>query len=115
MRVTGLVTGILREPGQSQAHGLLVVGGEGPRWFRRARGPAVVHHDVDRTEPLRSTASGFSLSPGAVTYRVGEAMQSTDSRDLDKTPDITASTTTTLAANTTHRTRQFKATPYPPA
>ncbi|MFI5982367.1 flavodoxin family protein [Streptomyces sp. NPDC051555] len=56
---------------------------------------------------------GFSLAPNAVTYWVGEAMQGTDYQDLDKTPEKTAATTTTLAANTAHLARRLKAAPYP--
>ncbi|WP_405705585.1 NAD(P)H-dependent oxidoreductase [Streptomyces xanthophaeus] len=56
---------------------------------------------------------GFSLAPNAVTYWVGEAMQGTDYQDLDKTPEKTAATTATLAANTAHLARRLKASPYP--
>ncbi|GHB52574.1 flavodoxin [Streptomyces cirratus] len=58
---------------------------------------------------------GFSLAPGAVTYWVGEAMQGTDYQDLDKTPEETAGTTATLAANTAHLARRLKAAAYPPS
>ncbi|MFJ7955832.1 flavodoxin family protein [Streptomyces sp. NPDC096319] len=58
---------------------------------------------------------GFSLSPNAVTYWVGEAMQGTDYQDLDKTPEKTAATTKTLAANTAHLARRLKSAPYPPS
>ncbi|WP_017236331.1 flavodoxin family protein [Streptomyces sp. SS] len=58
---------------------------------------------------------GFSLAPNAVTYWVGEAMQGTDYQDLDKTPEKTAATTKTLAANTAHLARRLKAAPYPPS
>lgn len=56
---------------------------------------------------------GFSLAPGAVTYWVGEAMQGTDYQDLDKTPEKTAGTTKTLAANTAHLARRLKSASYP--
>ncbi|MFD4867072.1 flavodoxin family protein [Streptomyces sp. NPDC058412] len=56
---------------------------------------------------------GFSLAPNAVTYWVGEAMQDTDYQDLEKTPEKTAGTTATLAANTAHLARCLKAAPYP--
>ncbi|MFG2623076.1 flavodoxin family protein [Streptomyces sp. NPDC048507] len=56
---------------------------------------------------------GFSLAPNAVTYWVGEAMQGTDYQDLDKTPEKTAVTTRTLAANTAHLARRLKAANYP--
>jgi multimeric flavodoxin WrbA len=56
---------------------------------------------------------GFSLPPNAVTYWVGEAMQGTDFQDLDKTPDATAATTATLAANSAHRARRLTSASYP--
>ncbi|MFF1508632.1 flavodoxin family protein [Streptomyces sp. NPDC058326] len=56
---------------------------------------------------------GFSLAPNAVTYWVGEAMQGTDYQDLEKTPEKTATTTATLAANTAHLARRLKSAPYP--
>ncbi|MFF9431884.1 flavodoxin family protein [Streptomyces sp. NPDC014746] len=56
---------------------------------------------------------GFTLAPNAVTYWVGEAMQGTDYQDLDKTPEKTATTTKTLAANTAHLARRLKTAPYP--
>lgn len=58
---------------------------------------------------------GFSLAPNSVTYWVGEAMQGTDYQDLDSTPEKTAATTVTLAANTAHLARRLKAAPYPPS
>jgi multimeric flavodoxin WrbA len=56
---------------------------------------------------------GFTLAPGAVTYWVGEAMQSTDYQDLDTTPDSVASTTKTLAANSAFLARRLRNAPYP--
>ncbi|TQJ48541.1 NAD(P)H-dependent oxidoreductase [Phycicoccus sp. SLBN-51] len=58
---------------------------------------------------------GFSLAAGAVTYWVGEAMSGVDYQDLDETPEMVASTTATLAANTVHLARRLKAAPYPPS
>ncbi|MFI8371627.1 flavodoxin family protein [Streptomyces sp. NPDC085466] len=58
---------------------------------------------------------GFSLAPNAVTYWVGEAMGRTDYQDLGATPDKTAETTRTLAANTAHLARRLKAAAYPPS
>ncbi|MFJ6053384.1 flavodoxin family protein [Streptomyces sp. NPDC092307] len=58
---------------------------------------------------------GFTLPANAVTYWVGEAMQRTDYQDLDKTPDKTAATTATLAANTAHLARRLKYAAYPPS
>ncbi|WP_443031710.1 hypothetical protein [Streptomyces sp. 3211] len=39
----------------------------------------------------------------------------TDYQDLDKTPEKSAATNKTLAANTAHLARRLKASPYPPA
>ncbi|MGW6568625.1 flavodoxin family protein [Streptomyces sp. NPDC054975] len=58
---------------------------------------------------------GFTLAPNAVTYWVGEAMQGTDFKDLEKTPEKTAATTKTLAANTSHLARRLKGAQYPPS
>ena len=57
--------------------------------------------------------TGFSLAPNAVTYWVGQAMQGTDYRDLDDTPEETASATATAARNAVHLARQLKSAPYP--
>ena len=56
---------------------------------------------------------GFSIPAQSATYWVGEAMGSTDYQDLDKTPDKTAGTTRTLAANAAHLARLLKAANYP--
>jgi multimeric flavodoxin WrbA len=58
---------------------------------------------------------GFTLPAAAVTYWVGEAMQSTDYRDLPETPETTAATTKTLAAHLAHLAGALKSTPYPPS
>lgn len=57
---------------------------------------------------------GFSIPASASTYWVGEAMGSVDYQDLDKTPEKTAGTTKTLAANAAHLARLLKAANYPP-
>ena len=41
-------------------------------------------------------------------------MHGTDYRDLDATPEVTATTTATLAANAVHLARLLKTSPYPP-
>ncbi|GGT50735.1 flavodoxin family protein [Streptomyces purpureus] len=58
---------------------------------------------------------GFTLPANAVTYWVGEAMHGTDYQDLDKTPEKTAATTATLAANAAHLARRLKGASYPPS
>jgi multimeric flavodoxin WrbA len=56
---------------------------------------------------------GFSIPAGGVTYWVGEAMQGTDFKDLDKVPDTVAQTTEQLAKNATHLARLLRDSPYP--
>lgn len=58
---------------------------------------------------------GFSLAPGAVTYWVGEALQTVNYKDLGQTPDTVASTTKTMAINSAHLARVLKANAYPPS
>ena len=58
---------------------------------------------------------GFTLPANAATYWVGEAMGSTDYKDLDETPEKTAQTTATLAANTAHLARLLAGASYPAA
>ena len=45
---------------------------------------------------------GFTIPAGGVTYWVGEAMGSTDYKDLDPKPDKVSETTTTVARNAAH-------------
>ncbi len=56
---------------------------------------------------------GFTIPAGGVTYWNGEAMQGKDYKDLDETPEATAGTTKTLAANAAHLARLLKAEQYP--
>lgn len=56
---------------------------------------------------------GFSLAPNAVTYWVGEAMGSTDYKDVRGTPDKVAKATAMLARNAVHLAQQLKTAPYP--
>ena len=58
---------------------------------------------------------GFTIPAGGVTYWNGEAMHTTDYQDLDQTPEKTASTTATLAANSAHLARLLRQSAYPPA
>jgi multimeric flavodoxin WrbA len=57
--------------------------------------------------------TGWTLPAGAVCYWVGEAMGSTDFKDLPKVPDKVASTAATVAANAAHLARLLKENPYP--
>lgn len=56
---------------------------------------------------------GFTVPAQAATYWVGEAMGSTDYQDLEETPEKTAGTTRTLAANAAHLARLLKGASYP--
>ncbi|WP_193612723.1 flavodoxin family protein [Nocardioides lijunqiniae] len=72
------------------------------------------HHTVAEVlQALNDT--GFSIPANAGTYWVGEAMHATDYQDLDETPDKTASTTKTAAANAAHLARLLKSEEYPAA
>jgi multimeric flavodoxin WrbA len=57
--------------------------------------------------------TGFTIPAGGPTYWVGEAMQGTDYNDHDETPETTAGTTRTLAANAAHLARLLQAANYP--
>lgn len=56
---------------------------------------------------------GFTIPANAVTYWVGEAMQPVDYKDKEPTPEKTAGTTKTLAANAAHVANLLRQTPYP--
>ncbi|HET7682904.1 MAG TPA: NAD(P)H-dependent oxidoreductase [Marmoricola sp.] len=58
---------------------------------------------------------GFTIPANGVTYWVGEAMHSTDYKDLHPKPEVTQTTTKTLAANTAHLARLLRDSGYPPA
>ena len=56
---------------------------------------------------------GFTIPAQGVTYWNGEAMAKVDYQDLPKTPDATAGTTKTVAANAAHLAGLLKSTNYP--
>ena len=56
---------------------------------------------------------GFTIPASGVTYWVGEAMQSTDYKDVHPRPAKTMETTATAAANAAHLARLLKEHPYP--
>jgi multimeric flavodoxin WrbA len=58
---------------------------------------------------------GFSIPAQAGAYWVGEAMQSTDYRDLDETPETTRSTITAAATGAAHLAALLRESPYPPS
>ncbi|MDQ3611490.1 MAG: NAD(P)H-dependent oxidoreductase [Actinomycetota bacterium] len=56
---------------------------------------------------------GFTIPAQGVTYWNGSAMQSTDYKDLDETPEATAAATRTVATNAAHLARLLQAANYP--
>jgi multimeric flavodoxin WrbA len=56
---------------------------------------------------------GFSVPGGSSAYWVGEAMGSTNYKDLKKTPPKLSSTIKTLACNAAHLAALLKKNPYP--
>ena len=56
---------------------------------------------------------GWTIPAVAACYWVGEAMGSTDFKDLDKTPDKVAQTTRTVAGNAAHLAGLLQRAPYP--
>lgn len=56
---------------------------------------------------------GFTIPAGGVSYWVGRAMEGTDYKDLDETPEQVVDTTTQAASNAAHLARLLKAQSYP--
>lgn len=58
---------------------------------------------------------GWTIPPASACYWVGEAMQSTDFKDLPKVPDPVQQTATMLASNAAHLATMLKANAFPGA
>lgn len=56
---------------------------------------------------------GFTIPAQAAVYWNGEAMSTTDYKDLPETPQAVASTMDGAASNAAHLARQLRARPYP--
>lgn len=56
---------------------------------------------------------GFTIPANASTYWVGEAMQSTDFKDLKQTPEVVQTATAGLTRNCVHLATLLKQAPYP--
>lgn len=56
---------------------------------------------------------GWTIPAGATSYWVGEAMGSTDFKELDETPDKVTQTAKMLASNAAHLAGLLKGNPYP--
>jgi hypothetical protein len=58
---------------------------------------------------------GFTVPAQGGVYWNGEAMTTTDFKDLAETPEAVASAIATMTANATHLATLLKGSPYPPA
>ena len=56
---------------------------------------------------------GWTIPAACACYWVGEAMQSTDLKDLDRVPEKVTQTARMLASNAAHLARLLKERPYP--
>ena len=56
---------------------------------------------------------GFTIPAQAATYWNGEAMHTTDYKDLDETPDVTSDTNAMVARNAAHLARLLREAAYP--
>lgn len=70
------------------------------------------HHVCAETYQVLADV-GFTIPAAAGAYWVGEAMGSTDFKDLDRTPKKVAETIATLASNAVHLARLLQKSPYP--
>lgn len=59
------------------------------------------------------TEVGFTIPAGGATYWVGEAMRTTDYKDLKEKPKVVTEWTKMLASNAEHLARLLKAEAYP--
>lgn len=59
------------------------------------------------------TEVGFTVPAGGGTYWVGEAMQTKDYKDLQRSPKVVADWNTMLASNAAHLARLLKSESYP--
>lgn len=58
---------------------------------------------------------GFTIPAAGAVYWVGEAMQTTDYKDLSETPEKVTTSIKSAAANAAHLARLLKLNQYPPA
>ncbi len=70
------------------------------------------HHVIAETYQALADV-GFTVPAAGGTYWVGEAMGSTDFKDLDQVPDRISDSINTLASNAVHLARALHSSPYP--
>jgi len=90
-----------RMPSFGKVAVMAIVGNEDGAHFSSAQG----------FQSLNDT--GWTIPPVAACYWVGEAMGSTDFKDLPKTPDKVLETAAMVATNAAHLARLLKANPIP--
>lgn len=89
-----------------------------PSMYGKVAGVAIVGnedgaHHVSAEIYQALSDVGFTIPAGGPTYWVGEAMATTDYKDLDQTPAKTAQTTRTLSSNSIHLARLLQTNNYP--
>ena len=92
-----------RMPSFGKVAVMAIVGNEDGAHFSSAQG----------FQSLNDT--GWTIPPVAACYWVGEAMGSTDFKDLPKTPDKVLETAAMVATNAAHLAKLLKANPIPGA
>ncbi len=92
-----------RMPSFGKVAVMAIVGNEDGAHFSSAQG----------FQSLNDT--GWTIPPVAACYWVGEAMGSTDFKDLPKTPDKVLETAAMVATNAAHLAKLLKASPIPGA
>ncbi len=70
-------------------------------------------HAISATSFQGLNDVGYTIPAQGVTYWNGEAMHGTDYKDLEETPEVTATTTATVASNAAHLARALKVASYP--
>lgn len=90
-----------RMPSFGKVAVMAIVGNEDGAHFSSAQG----------FQSLNDT--GWTIPPVAACYWVGEAMGSTDFKDLPKTPDKVLETAAMVATNAAHLAKLLKASPIP--
>lgn len=70
-------------------------------------------HSISASAFQALNDTGWTIPASAVSYWVGEAMGSTDFRDLTEVPDTVSQTAAMVAANAAHLAGLLQGNPYP--
>jgi len=101
------------ELGETDDHGRLLTYGKVAMVAVVGNEDGAHHVIAECLQALNDT--GFSMAANAGTYWVGQAMQTTDYKDLDPSPEETTSATRSAAANAVHLARLLQDSEYPAA